>query len=432
MRWNRFFTPGRVIAAGFAFLILLGTGLLMLPISHQSGQSLSFIDALFTATSGVCITGLSSIQCNAVLSGFGQAVLLLLIQIGGMGITTLGVGIILLTGKKIGIRERTLIKESLNQPSFQGILRLLKVMLMVTFGIEGAGAVLSFPIFVQDYPVGKAVWLSMFHSVSTFNNAGFDLIGGSSLAVYRNHVPMLLLTSALTICGGLGFVVMLNIAQKRRFRRFSLHTKVVLTMTVLLLTVGTLLLHATQHGLTWVQSFFYSTVTRTSGFSIYDLGDFSNASLLCMVLLMFVGAAPGSTGGGIKVTTLFVCIWSAIAYTRNQHPTVFRRRFSQEVRDKALMIFLMGLSVVLVSTFLLCMLEPDASFIQVLMETTSAFATVGLSCGLTGGLSGLSKLVLILTMYIGRLGPLTVATLWIVQGRRNSEILRPEETISVG
>ena len=170
-----------------------------------------------------------------------------------------------------------------------------------------------------------------------------------------------------------------------------------------------------------MQSFFYSAVTRTSGFSIYDLGDFSNASLLCMVLLMFVGAAPGSTGGGIKVTTLFVCIWSAIAYTRNQHPTVFRRRFSQEVRDKALMIFLMGLSVVLVSTFLLCMLEPDASF-----------ATVGLSCGLTGGLSGLSKLVLILTMYIGRLGPLTVATLWIVQGRRNSEILRPEETISVG
>ena len=415
MRWNRFFTPGRVIAAGFAFLILLGTGLLMLPISHQSGQSLSFIDALFTATSGVCITGLSSIQCNAVLSGFGQAVLMLLIQIGGMGITTLGVGIILLTGKKIGIRERTLIKESLNQPSFQGILRLLKVMLMVTFGIEGAGAVLSFPIFVQDYPVGKAVWLSVFHSVSAFNNAGFDLIGGSSLAVYRNHVPMLL-----------------HIAQKRRFRRFSLHTKVVLTMTVLLLTVGTLLLHATQHGLTWVQSFFYSAVTRTSGFSIYDLGDFSNASLLCMVLLMFVGAAPGSTGGGIKVTTLFVCIWSAIAYTRNQHPTVFRRRFSQEVRDKALMIFLMGLSVVLVSTFLLCMLEPDASFIQVLMETTSAFATVGLSCGLTGGLSGLSKLVLILTMYIGRLGPLTVATLWIVQGRRNSEILRPEETISVG
>ena len=166
MRWNRFLTPGRVIAAGFAFLILAGTGLLLLPISHQPGQSLSFMDALFTATSGVCITGLSSIQCNAVLSGFGQAVLLLLIQVGGMGITTLGVGIILVTGKKIGIRERTLIKESLNQPSFQGILRLLKVMLMVTFSIEGIGAVLSFPIFLQDYPVGKSVWLSVFHSIS--------------------------------------------------------------------------------------------------------------------------------------------------------------------------------------------------------------------------------------------------------------------------
>ena len=212
MRWNRFLTPGRVIAAGFAFLILVGTGLLLLPISHQPGQSLSFMDALFTATSGVCITGLSSIQCNAVLSGFGQAVLLLLIQVGGMGITTLGVGIILVTGKKIGIRERTLIKESLNQPSFQGILRLLKVMLMVTFSIEGIGAVLSFPIFLQDYPVGKSVWLSVFHSISAFNNAGFDLLGGSSLSDYRNNVPMLLLTSGLTICGGLGFVVMLNLS----------------------------------------------------------------------------------------------------------------------------------------------------------------------------------------------------------------------------
>ena len=432
MRWNKFLTPGRIIAAGFALLILLGTVLLRLPISHQPGEHLSWIDALFTATSGVCITGLSSVVCSTVLSPFGQAVLLLLIQIGGMGITTLGVGIILLTGKKIGIRERTLIKESMNQPSFQGILRLLKVLLIVTFGIELVGALLAFPIFLQDYTPGRAAWLSIFHAVSAFNNAGFDLIGANNLMPYQNHVPMLLLTSALTICGGLGFVVMLNIAQKRHFRKLSLHAKIVLTMTGFLLLTGTLLLHATQDGLSWVQAFFYSTVTRTSGFSIYDLGTFSNASLLCMVLLMFIGAAPGSTGGGIKVTTLFVCIWSAIAYTRNRHPTVFRRRFSQEVRDKALMIFLLGLSVILTSTFLLCVLEPDIPFLQILMETTSAFATVGLSCGLTADLLPLSKLVLVLTMYIGRLGPLTVATLWMVQGRKNSEILRPEETISVG
>lgn len=432
MRWNKLLTPGRMIAMGFALLILLGTVLLALPVSHQEGESLSLIDSLFTATSAVCITGLSVIQCNAVLSEFGQAVLLLLIQIGGMGITTLGVGIILLTGKKIGIRERSLIKESLNQSSFQGILRLLKILFFVTFGFELLGAVLAFPIFVQDYSVGHAIWLSVFHSVSAFNNAGFDLLGADSLMQYQEHVPMLLLTSGLTICGGLGFFVMWNIVQKRRFQKFSLHTKVVLTMTGILLVCGTLLLHATQDNLNWVQAFFYSTVTRTSGFSAFSLGDFSNAALLVMVLLMFVGAAPGSTGGGIKVTTLFVCIWSAIGYTRNRHPTVFRRRISQEARDKAFMIFVMGLTVILISTFLLCILEPDVPFIHILMETTSAFATVGLSCGLTPELCGLSKLVIIVTMYIGRLGPLTVATLWIMQGRNNNEVLRPEGTISVG
>ena len=414
MRWNRFFTPGRVIAAGFAFLILLGTGLLMLPISHQSGQSLSFIDALFTATSGVCITGLSSIQCNAVLSGFGQAVLLLLIQIGGMGITTLGVGIILLTGKKIGIRERTLIKESLNQPSFQGILRLLKVMLMVTFGIEGAGAVLSFPIFVQDYPVGKAVWLSVFHSVSAFNNAGFDLIGGSSLAVYRNHVPMLLLTSALTICGGLGFVVMLNIAQKRRFRRFSLHTKVVLTMTVLLLTVGTLLLHATQHGLTWVQSFFYSAVTRTSGFSIYDLGDFSNASLLCMVLLMFVGAAPGSTGGGVKVSRLVIlCKALGSELRKLLHPrsvrvlTVDGKPVSRETVQGVQSYMTLYFLVTLVSVLLVALDNLD--FVTTFTAVLATLNNIGPGLGLVGptgcfaAFSPLAKIVLTADMLFGRL-----------------------------
>ena len=414
MRWNRFFTPGRVIAAGFAFLILLGTGLLMLPISHQSGQSLSFIDALFTATSGVCITGLSSIQCNAVLSGFGQAVLLLLIQIGGMGITTLGVGIILLTGKKIGIRERTLIKESLNQPSFQGILRLLKVMLMVTFGIEGAGAVLSFPIFVQDYPVGKAVWLSVFHSVSAFNNAGFDLIGGSSLAVYRNHVPMLLLTTALTICGGLGFVVMLNIAQKRRFRRFSLHTKVVLTMTVLLLTVGTLLLHATQHGLTWVQSFFYSAVTRTSGFSIYDLGDFSNASLLCMVLLMFVGAAPGSTGGGVKVSRLVIlCKALGSELRKLLHPrsvrvlTVDGKPVSRETVQGVQSYMTLYFLVTLVSVLLVALDNLD--FVTTFTAVMATLNNIGPGLNQVGPMmnfgaySNFAKLVLIFDMLAGRL-----------------------------
>ncbi len=432
MKWNRLLSPGRMIAAGFALIILLGSALLMLPISHQEGQHLSYLDALFTATSAVCITGLSTIPCSAVLSGFGQVVLLLLIQVGGMGITTLGIGIMLLTGKKIGMRERSLVKESINHPNFVGLLHVLRTLLLVTFGIEFIGAALAFPIFLQDYSVGKSIWLSVFHSVSAFNNAGFDLLGTDSLMQYQNHVPMMLLTIGLTVCGGLGFFVMLNVVQKRRFRKLTLHSKVVLTMTAILLTAGTVLLYFTQDGLSWIQALFYSAVTRTSGFSIQPLSGFSNAALMCIVLLMFIGAAPGSTGGGIKVTTIFVCICSAAAYTRNSPPTVFRRRISQEARDKALIILILGLSVVLVSTFLLCIFEPETSFIHILLETVSAFATVGLSAGLTPTLCAASKIVVILTMYIGRLGPLTVATLWMMQGRRQNEILRPEETISVG
>ena len=432
MRWNRFLTPGRVIAAGFAFLILVGTGLLLLPISHQPGQSLSFMDALFTATSGVCITGLSSIQCNAVLSGFGQAVLLLLIQVGGMGITTLGVGIILVTGKKIGIRERTLIKESLNQPSFQGILRLLKVMLMVTFSIEGIGAVLSFPIFLQDYPVGKSVWLSVFHSISAFNNAGFDLLGGSSLSDYRNNVPMLLLTSGLTICGGLGFVVMLNIAQKRRFRRFSLHTKVVLTMTVFLLLAGTLLLHVTQDGLTWMQSFFYSAVTRTSGFSIYNLGDFSNASLLCMALLMFVGAAPGSTGGGIKVTTLVVLFAAVKSTLCGEDTTTFlRHRFDPGMVYKSLTVVAFALVVSVLNVSLILALHHGVSILDAMIEAVSAFATVGLSASLTPTLHPLAKLALTLTMFIGRVGPVSFGVAILMRKKKSGSVL-PEGRMLIG
>lgn len=431
MKW-KILSPGRMIAVGFAFLILLGAVLLALPISHQPGQHLSFLDALFTATSGVCITGLSVIQCNAVLSEFGQVVLLLLIQVGGMGITTLGIGIMLLTGRKIGMRERTLVKESMNYQNFDGLLRLLRMLFLVTFGFELLGALLAFPIFLQDYSVGRAAWLSVFHSVSTFNNAGFDLIGGNSLGNYQHHVPMLLLTSGLTICGGLGFFVMYNVLQKRRFPKFSLHTKIVLVMTAVLLVGGTVVLHYTEADFDWLQAFFYSAVTRTSGFSIVDLQDCSNGTLLGMILLMFVGAAPGSTGGGIKVTTIFVCLCSAVAYVKNGQPTVFKRRISQEVRDKAFMILIMGLTVVLAATFLLCIFQPEASFISILLETTSAFATVGLSAGLTPTLCAASKIVLILTMYIGRLGPLSVAMLWIVQGRRNESLQRPEENVSVG
>ena len=249
---------------------------------------------------------------------------------------------------------------------------------------------------------------------------------------YTHHASLLVITALLTIFGGLGFFVIRDVARNRRFRKFSLHTKVVLTMTAILLVGGTLLMKLSERELRWLQAFFYSAISRTSGFSIYSLAAFSNASLFLMVFLMFIGASTGSTSGGIKDTTLFVCVWSAIAYTRNRQPTIFHRRISQTVRDKAVMILLMGLGVVMVSTFLMSVFEPDVSLIRLLFEVVSAFSTTGLSTDLTSQLCSGSKIVLMLTMYIGRLGPLTVATLWMMQGRNKNAIQRPEGTISVG
>lgn len=432
MKWNKALTPGRVIILCFAVLIAFGAVLLALPIAYKNRTPLSPLDVCFTSFSAVCTVGLTVAPTYETFSAFGQGVLLFLIQVGGVGITSIGVGVMLLAGKRIGLRERILIKETLNYPTFGGVVKLLRSLLLVTFGIEGVGAICCFPIFYADFPLGRAIWLSVFHSVSTFNHAGFDIIGDAGMQEYTHHASLLVITALLTIFGGLGFFVIRDVARNRRFRKFSLHTKVVLTMTAILLVGGTLLMKLSEGELRWLQAFFYSAISRTSGFSIYPLATFSNASLFLMVFLMFIGASTGSTSGGIKDTTLFVCVWSAIAYTRNRQPTIFHRRISQTVRDKAVMILLMGLGVVMVSTFLMSVFEPDVSLIRLLFEVVSAFSTTGLSTDLTSQLCSGSKIVLMLTMYIGRLGPLTVATLWMMQGRNKNAIQRPEGTISVG
>lgn len=229
------------------------------------------------------------------------------------------------------------------------MVKLLRSLLLVTFGIEGVGAICCFPIFYADFPLGRAIWLSVFHSVSTFNHAGFDIIGDAGMQEYTHHASLLVITALLTIFGGLGFFVIRDVAKPPVPEVLAAY-KVVLTMTAILLVGGTLLMKLS--GRTSLASgVFYSAISRTSGFSIYSLAAFSNASLFLMVFLMFIGASTGSTSGGIKDTTLFVCVWSAIAYTRNRQPTIFHRRISQTVRDKAVMILLMGLGVVMVSTF---------------------------------------------------------------------------------
>ncbi len=422
--------PEQIIALGFAAVILLGAGLLMLPIAQNKGIDVPFIDALFTSTSAVCVTGLVAIDVADNFNVFGQAVVAALIQIGGLGVTSVGAGLILLARRKVTFKDRILVKEAMNLNSMGGIVRLVKSILLMTLCFEGTGVILNFIVFSQDYVPLHALWISIFHSIAAFNNSGYDILGGfRNLIPYQNNVLLNLTTTGLIIFGGLGFLVIREMLTKRRFKKFSLHTKVVLTMTVVLLTAGTVLLKATED-VSWLGAFFFSTSARTAGFSTYPLGEFSSAGLFLLIILMFIGASPGSTGGGIKTTTAFTIMESAYGMVTNKHCTAFKRRIPGETIRKAFIVFALALSLVCLNSYLLSVLEPQFTFIQLLFEVVSAFGTVGLSTGITPDLSVLSKAIIILTMYIGRLGPLTVAMIWSYRPLSNASY--SEETITIG
>lgn len=421
---------GRLIALGFALVILIGAGLLLLPVSVRPDAEVSFIDALFTSTSAVCVTGLIAIDTADHFTFFGQAVLAGLIQIGGLGVSSVGVGLILAAGGRVGFKERLLVKDALNVDSVAGMVRLVKAVLLMTLCFEGAGVVLSFITFIQDYPFGQALWISIFHSVAAFNNSGFDILGGlRNLIPYQADVLLNLTTCGLIICGGIGFLVMLDVLRCRSFRKLTLHSKVVLTTTGVLLAVGTLLLKATED-ITWLGAFFHSVSARTAGFSTYPIGSFTNAGLFVLVILMFIGASPGSTGGGIKTTTFFALMQEARTVFSKRLPGAFHRTLPQEMLRKSSVIALLSALVVFIGTFLLCVLEPEYDFIQLLFEVVSAFGTVGLSTGITPDLSVAGKLVIILTMYTGRLGAFTLLSVWI--NRPEPSVRYTEEQIMIG
>ena len=421
---------GRLIALGFAAVILIGSILLMLPVSVRPGAEVTYIDALFTSTSAVCVTGLIAIDAYDHFTVFGQAVLAGLIQVGGLGVTSVGVGLILAAGGRVSFKGRSLVKEALNVDSFQGMVRLVKWVLLVTLCFEGAGAVLSFLSFARDYPLPRALWTSVFHSVAAFNNSGFDILGGMrNLIPYQTDVLLNLTTCALIFFGGLGFLVMLDIRRARSFRKLSFHSKVVLTTTGALVGIGTLLLKATED-MTWLGAFFHSVSARTAGFSTYPMGELTNAGLFTLILLMFIGASPGSTGGGIKTTTFFALMQQVRAVFTKRKPGAFCRTLPEQAISKASVIALLSLLVVCWGTFLLCILEPELEFVQLLFEEVSAFGTVGLSTGITPDLCIASKLVLILTMFIGRLGAFTLFSLWI--DRPAPSVRYTEEMITIG
>ena len=422
--------PGRLITMGFAAVILIGTMLLLMPFSIKEGAEVSVVDALFTSTSAVCVTGLIAVGTADHFTALGQGIVAVLIQIGGLGVTSVGVGLILAAGKRVSIKGRLLMKEALNVDSFRGMVRTVKAISLMTLCFEFVGAVLSFLVFSRDYPVGHAIGISLFHSIAAFNNSGFDILGGlRNLIPYQTDLLLNLTTCGLIIFGGLGFLVILDIIKNRSFRKLSLHSKVVIVTTIILISTGTFILKATEH-ISWLGAFFHSVSARTAGFSTYSIGEFTNAGLFALCILMFVGASPGSTGGGIKTSTFFVLFQSARSMFAKRQVGAFKRSISRENVSKAYMITILSMAVVCIGTFLMCILEPRYSFIQLLFEVVSAFGTVGLSTGITPELGNAGKLVIIIIMFIGRLGAMTLLSMWISHPEPTARYT--EEQITVG
>lgn len=425
-------SPRRMIAAGFLMIILLGTVLLMTPVASADNTGISFVDSLFTSTSAVCVTGLVCVDPGVEFSLFGQIVLAVLIQIGGLGITSIGVIIILAAGGRFSMKSQRLIKEALNLSSGRGIKGVVQAVLYVTVAFELAGAACSFFSFSHDYSFAGAVRVSLFHSIAAFNNAGFDVLGnGNSLVNYQDDTWLCTVTSALIIFGGLGFFVITELASGKPPKRWSLQTKAVTTTTVGLIIAGMLLLKISEKGeFTWLDAFFQSVSARTAGFASVPVGSMSTAGLLVLMVLMFIGASPGSTGGGIKTTTFFVLMRKAHSIVSSRHCEAFGRTIPASTVTKAFMVFTMAASVIVGMVFVICMMEPDLTFQQIAFEVVSAYGTTGLSTGITPELSAASKVLLSLTMYTGRLGALTLATVWM--SREVPECRYSEEDVMIG
>ncbi|MDE6608452.1 MAG: H(+)-transporting ATPase [Lachnospiraceae bacterium] len=423
-------SPGRLITLGFALMILLGTMLLLLPCSVKKGVEVTFLDALFTSTSAVCVTGLLVVDVADSFTAFGQGVVAVLIQIGGLGVSSIGVGLILAAGKRISIKDRLLVREAMNVDSSKGIVRLVRSILFLTLCFEGVGALLCFFVFRKNYSFLHAAGISIFHSIAAFNNAGIDIFGGmQSMVPYQEDIFLNVITCVLIIAGGLGFFVILDMIKCKNFKKLSLHSKVVISTSAVLIIAGSCLFKATEE-ISWLGAVFQSVSARTAGFSTYSIGNFSNAGLFVMCILMFIGASPGSTGGGIKTSTFFTVIQAVRCVVSKKRLGAFCRSIPEETMSKAYMIVNLSLVVVFCGIFSLCVLEPEFSFAQIMFEVVSAFGTAGLSTGITSGLGVAGRMILIILMFIGRLGAFTLLSIWINRPEKNARYT--EESLPIG
>lgn len=435
--------PAQILVLGFATVILVGAVLLSLPVASKSGESVGFLNALFTATSAVCVTGLVVVDTYTQYSLFGQILIMFLIQIGGLGFMTMTTLIFLILGKRITLKERLVMREALNQLTLAGVVKLTRYIIFTTLIFEGLGAFFLSLRFVRVYGLYRGIYYGIFHAVSAFNNAGFDLIGNfRSLTPFVEDPLVNIVIMGLIIFGGLGFSVIYDVFTIRNFHRLSLHSKVVLTMTVFLLVAGFLVIYALEYSNPKtlgslspagkiLAAAFQSVTPRTAGFNTISLPDMSLAAKYFTIFLMFIGASPGSTGGGVKTTTfalVLMMIYSVI--TSKEDVEIYKRRIPMDNVFKASVITVMALLQVLSVSLLLAITE-GADFMSILYETVSAFGTVGLSMGITPHLSDAGKVLIILTMFSGRLGPLTIA-LALASKKKTAMLKYPEERILVG
>jgi len=419
---KNFIHPPRLLAISFLLAILAGSILLSLPVATRSGH-ISFINALFTSASAICVTGLTAVDTATYFSLFGQIVIICLIQLGGLGIMTFSSFILLTAGRRVTLTGKMVVEGSFRPSVISDFRSLLKDVFAFTFGLEAVGAVALLIWFGQDFPRGQALFASIFHSISAFCNAGFSIFS-DNLVGYRSDIAINLIIMILIIAGGLGFFVLQeirvafrNLIKKDR-TKFSLHTKLVglITVSIILLSSGLIFLIESGRGFSGLPlkdrllaSSFQVVSARTAGFNTVDLNILSVSSILLLMLVMFIGASPGSTGGGVKTTTfglIFAFLKSKIQ--GYEIPRIFSRGIKDEDLIKAFTLVLLAVSLIFMATFLILLIEPELSLKAVLFEVISSFGTVGLSLGITPGLTGFSKLMLIMVMYIGRIGPLVI------------------------
>ena len=441
----------QIILLSFLMTILVGSVLLALPISSATGEAVPYLDALFTATTSTCVTGLVTLPTVSTWSVFGQIVILLLIQIGGLGIITIMSGLMLLLNRKMGIGDRLLIQDAFNLNTMSGLAKFVKNVLLGTLIIEGVGAVLYMPVFVSAFGA-RGIWISVFNSVSAFCNAGIDIIAENSLCNYATSPVINIVTSALIILGGLGYIVWWDVLRvvrsrspknRRIFRHLTLHSKIAITVTVGLIFTGAILIFVFEYanpltigGMSLFDkiqvSFFQSVTTRTAGFASIPQENLTNASAAVSVILMLIGGSPVGTAGGMKTVTMAVLICSAVATIRNKSSaTLFGRRISEGSVKKAVAVAVTFLTICSASTILL-MATSNVSALDAVYEAVSATATVGLSRNLTATLNTVGKLVIIVTMYFGRVGPISLAVALGSKNESQNVISEPTEDISIG